>query len=144
MVYSNGRLDHNTIVANQTGDGVGVHADGDSAVDAYNNIVVSHTVGIVVADPGVSTVTAAYTLLEANGTDYGPGVSSSHEVAGPAGLRADYHLGSGSHAVDQGFLLTWVTTDIDGQPRPAGPAVDVGADEVWRTFFLPLTMRNAP
>jgi parallel beta-helix repeat protein len=41
----------------------------------------------------------------------------------------DYHLVSGSIAVNTGVTLTAVTDDIEGQPRPQGPAYDIGAYE---------------
>lgn len=41
----------------------------------------------------------------------------------------DYHLASGSIAINTGVTLTAVTDDIEGQPRPQGPAYDIGAYE---------------
>jgi hypothetical protein len=41
----------------------------------------------------------------------------------------DYHLRPGSPARDAGLAATDVLTDFDGQPRPNGPAADIGADE---------------
>ncbi|HEX2439540.1 MAG TPA: right-handed parallel beta-helix repeat-containing protein [Methylomirabilota bacterium] len=40
----------------------------------------------------------------------------------------DYHLSATSPARDAG-IVTDVTTDFDGAPRPVGPAADIGADE---------------
>jgi hypothetical protein len=129
IANSTGQLVHNTIAENVTGDGVGVHVNLDSDVTLDNNIIVSQTVGITVADVGISTVVAQYTLFEDNGTDYGAGVNSSYEVAGPAALLPDYHLGAGSNAIDAGISVGWVTDDIDGDLRSYGSAPDVGADE---------------
>ena len=42
----------------------------------------------------------------------------------------DYHLKPTSPAKDAGLTLAVVTVDIDGVPRPSGPAVDIGAYEV--------------
>jgi hypothetical protein len=47
-------------------------------------------------------------------------------------LAEDYRLLSGSAAIDAG-VDAGVTTDIDGQTRPYGDHVDIGADE-----FVPL------
>jgi fibronectin-binding autotransporter adhesin len=127
---SAGDLAHNTIADNSSGDGVGIHVDLNSAATLINNIVVSHTTGVLNADPGASAVNASYTLFEANGTDYSAGVSSSNEISGPAALLSNYHLSVGSSAVDQGITLAWVTDDIDGESRTYGAAPDVGADEV--------------
>jgi hypothetical protein len=41
----------------------------------------------------------------------------------------DLHLQSGSSIRDAGVGIAAVTSDIDGQPRPTGPACDLGADE---------------
>jgi parallel beta-helix repeat protein len=41
----------------------------------------------------------------------------------------DYHLPSGSPAVDAGQTLASVTVDLEGRPRPQGTAYDVGAYE---------------
>ena len=54
----------------------------------------------------------------------------------------DYHIGPGSAAIDRG-VDAGVTTDIDGDPLPIGPAPDIGADEAWRWAFLPLVVRSA-
>lgn len=130
IALSAGRVDNNTIVTNATGDGVGIHVNKSSTVAAYNNIVVSHTVGIVVADPGFSIFNASHTLFEANVTDYGAGVTSVDEVPAPADLLPDYHLDAGSNAIDNALPLAWITHDVDGDTRPYRGAPDVGADEV--------------
>jgi hypothetical protein len=41
----------------------------------------------------------------------------------------DLHLMPGSPAIDRGNPLAFPATDIDGDPRPQGPAPDAGADE---------------
>jgi len=41
----------------------------------------------------------------------------------------DFHLRSGSVAIDQGVSVGVVTTDFDGTARPQGAAMDVGAME---------------
>ncbi len=84
-----------------------------------------------------------YTLFEANATNYSAGVISTYEVAGPAALLADYHIGSSSNAIDHAPDLSWLTWDIDSDPRPMGSAWDVGADERGSRVYLPLVMRNA-
>jgi hypothetical protein len=53
---------------------------------------------------------------------------------GDPGTCTDYHILLGSPAVDAGLNLigSWpdLDRDFDGQLRPIGPAVDIGADEV--------------
>ena len=52
----------------------------------------------------------------------------------PGDLYGDYHIQGGSPAVDAGFDLTGtypnLLSDFDGEPRPSGTGVDIGADEV--------------
>lgn len=134
---------HNAVVANLGGDGIGVYVGGASVVAFTNNIIVSQTVGITNAVPAGTTVTATQSLFEGNGLNYGVGVDSVNEVPGPAMLLPDYHLSPGSNAIDHGIPLAWVTRDVDGDPRPMGPAPDVGADEWVRArLYLSLVLRN--
>jgi hypothetical protein len=61
----------------------------------------------------------------------GPG----NQVADPLfispswGVAGDFHLADGSPAIDSGTASGAPATDLDDQPRPAGPAVDLGAYE---------------
>ena len=41
----------------------------------------------------------------------------------------DYHLKTGSPAIDYGFLLSQVTDDVEGKARPSGSTHDLGAYE---------------
>lgn len=43
---------------------------------------------------------------------------------------ANYHLKTGSPAINTGVTVTGVIDDIDGNPRPQGLRYDIGADEV--------------
>jgi hypothetical protein len=54
----------------------------------------------------------------------------------------DYHLLRESPAIDSGVDML-ITTDIDGQARPHGPAPDVGADEYYSLVYLPILIRRA-
>ncbi len=63
----------------------------------------------------------------------------------------DYHLHAGSPAVDLGRLLPEVTFDFEGDPRPAGPRPDSGADEwlenpvsLFPAGYLPAMMKPGP
>ncbi len=139
-------LIHNTIARNG-GLGGGLFATvshfGDvfSHVMLTNTIVFSHTEGVI-ASTG-NTITLRATLWHDNLTPWiGPGtVTHTLDYYGdPAFAEDGYHLTSGSAARDVG-IATGVTTDIDGEPRPAGAGHDLGADEarVW-TVQLPMIL----
>jgi parallel beta-helix repeat protein len=56
----------------------------------------------------------------------------------------DYHLAAGSQAIDAGLMLPDVPTDLDGRPRPAGPAFDIGAYEysfLSPAGFMPVVIK---
>lgn len=139
---STGTLAHNTIADNLLGDGVGVYVDVTGIVELLSNIIAGHGTGIL--NGGGTDVGAKYTLFENNSTDYSAGVISTYPVAPPAALLADYHIGSGSNAIDNAPVLSWLTWDVDGMTRPMGSRWDVGADEYGCRVYLPLLMRNPP
>ena len=53
----------------------------------------------------------------------------------------DYHLGSGSAALDAG-VDAGMTTDFDGDPRPIGTGFDIGFDEAPLKVYLPVLLRQ--
>jgi parallel beta-helix repeat protein len=151
-------LRHNTIARNTGGDGSGLHVtigwDPPSVVTMTNNILVSHTVGITVASG--CTVTLESTLWGTEGwaniTDWdgsGTIITGANNYRGaPAFVDpalGDYHIGPASMAMDKG-VDAGVTADIDGDPRPSGPAPDLGADEIIildHRSYLPLIVRSS-
>jgi parallel beta-helix repeat protein len=154
---SSGRLLHNTISRNRGGDGSGVHvarptgSAQQSTVALTNSIVVSHSVGIMVAAGNVATLES--TLWNANTADWdGAGtINHSHDHSGNPAFVApsagDYHIGPASAALDRG-VDAGVASDIDSQPRPY-QAPDLGADEYWpasvlKRVYLPALLRDAP
>jgi uncharacterized repeat protein (TIGR01451 family) len=131
---SSPRLLHNTIARNTGGDGSGVDATNNSAVELVNTILVGHRIGIY-ADPG-SSAELEVTLWNGNTIDRsGPGIitHSGDRTDDPAFVdpdNGDYHIGPGSAAIDAG-VDAGVSTDIDGDPRPALEGFDIGADEYY-------------
>ncbi len=124
-----GRSLHTSLVGNQEESGVYL---GDYVTLALtNSILVSHTTAITVA--ANSTATLEATLWHANGANTGGAgtiLTGTVNVYGNPAFAGggDYHLIDGSAAIDQG-VDAGVTTDVDGDPRPFGPAPDLGADE---------------
>jgi photosystem II stability/assembly factor-like uncharacterized protein len=140
-----GTVTNNTFVDN----GIYGITSGDSGKLALiNNIVVSHTIGMLVGD-GV-TANASYTLWDGNDTDItGTGtISNTHPVYGdPAFVDPathDYHLSLGSAAMaagDPGGVPPAPDHDADDVDRPQGPRVDIGAYEWLGNWnYLPNVM----
>jgi hypothetical protein len=128
-------LVNNTFVHNGS-HGVGTWAYVD--LEMTNNLIAFHETGIYVQQPPSVTLTADHNLFW-NTTD--PFVGTNAVQADPQ-LSVRYGLQEGSPALDAGIDVSWVTVDLEGNPRPSG-AYDIGAFEGprWDTF-LPLTLRN--
>lgn len=70
-------------------------------------------------------------------------MTDTNTITADPRLSTSYQLQNGSPAIDKG-MVTNVTTDIDGDPRPAGGGYDIGADEYrfpW-TVFIPVFLLN--
>jgi hypothetical protein len=158
------RLVHNTVAHNSGGDGSGIYVTNEgatySAVALTNTILVSHTVGITVAQGNTATLQATLwgTGSWANDADWG---GAGSITTGTVNLWGDpaftctgdacvapYHIGPASAARDAG-MDAGVTTDIDGDARPDGCFFDIGADEFisgveCKRLYLPLILRAYP
>jgi uncharacterized repeat protein (TIGR01451 family) len=131
------QLLHNTIAHNTGGDGSGIYitwwywAETYSNVAMTNTILVSHSVGISVT--GGNTVTVNGVLWYDTPINISQAVTAivtvqNQREGDPAFAPDGYHLTAGSAAIDKG-VDAGVTTDIDGESRPAGEGYDLGADE---------------
>jgi hypothetical protein len=157
---SSPQLVHNTIAHNSVGDGSGVYVVEDatvySRVTLTNTILVSHTVGIVVAAGNTAVLEA--TLWGsgpwANEVDWdgvGTILTGAHNYWGDPAFVApdagDHHIGHGSAAIDAG-VEAGVSDDIDGDPRPVGGGYNIGADERreyrGRSIYLPAVLKQTP
>jgi hypothetical protein len=145
VAESAGWIGYNTVADNTGGDGSGVRVWLSSDAKLYGNIISGQAVGILNGDWPASTVAAEYTLFEANTNDYTAGVTSVSPIPGPALLQPDYHIAFGSGAINRVPPLSWVTVDIDGDPRPTSVWSDAGADErddvPLLSCYLPLVLR---
>jgi hypothetical protein len=150
---ANLQMVHTTIARNSGANGQGVYivrSAGTASARLTNTILVSHTVGIRVTGSGARADLRATLWGDgpwSNGTEHEEGpdgtVSRNYDVYGlPHFVDADggdYHVTIDSAAKGEG-LPTFVTTDIDGQPRH-DPAT-LGADEPYLFVYLPLVLRE--
>ena len=103
---------------------------GISAFEAFDTVAIQH-------DHSLINGLASYHMVY-GGT---PDISYTNAVTGDPRLAGDYHLGSGSAAIDAGTNAGAVK-DIDGQPRPIGAGFDIGADEAPITLYLPVLIKR--
>jgi protocatechuate 3,4-dioxygenase beta subunit/subtilase family serine protease len=140
------RLVNSTVGSNDAGQGGGIHAQGINGgavtIDATNQIVWGNrsTTGEevhLVQDNG-GTVRASAAFSDIGGVSYGgdnlESWSAGSSVADADPLYAnpgllDLRLAAGSPAVDAGDAVAGLTEDFEGDPRPSGAGVDIGADE---------------
>ena len=104
------KLYNNTIYKN-AGDGLQIRSS-SSGARARNNISYSNTVNI--------NNKGSNTTLSNN-------LTTDPLFVNAAG--SDFHLKSGSAAINKGITLSEVLDDYEGTPRPAGASYDIGADE---------------
>ena len=135
---------HSTIRNNTGGDGSGIFADMTSSFITITNSIISDQVIGIHLNSGYNQVTVDSTLWFNNGVNVitsGSTVTITNPFQGDPAFMADgYHITPGSAAIDRG-VSTFVTEDIDGTPRPAGAAPDLGADEfpeLTEWFYLPV------
>ncbi|MEE9615772.1 MAG: right-handed parallel beta-helix repeat-containing protein, partial [Anaerolineae bacterium] len=132
---STGSLRHNTFAHNTV---AGAVVSGTAHFT--NTIFYSHTVGVSLP---VGYAGLWNTLWWQNLTDtLGAVVSATNVYSDPVFYDPDvldYHIGSGSGAIDTG-VEAGVSEDIDGGPRPLLEGYDIGADE----FSLQVTRFATP
>ncbi len=125
---------HNT-VADNTGAGQGLYVGSYITAILTNTIFAGQAQGIYVESGSVASLEA--TLWHNNGVNTdGPGAVTTGTIniygdpsfVNPA--NRDYHLGTGSAAIDKGIEIG-VTDDLDGDNRPYAASIipDIGADE---------------
>jgi hypothetical protein len=136
-----GRLVNNTLADNDGGaGGDAIWVGSYVALTLTNNLIAGHTLGITNTAPASSSIMADTNLFW-NAAD--PIVGANAIRQDPL-LTADYHLRLGSPAKDAGLTIPWLTTDLEGNPRPQGDGYDIGAwegvAEPWRAY-LPLILK---
>lgn len=159
IVHSSPEVVNNTIVGGGLPDsGDAIHLTSFGCSPPYcttgtfiNNLIVNYEVGV----RGSGTITPvidyndvwSHTL--ANYDLPGSVVTGTHNIsqdplfANPA--VGDYHLQADSPAIDAGHPAgapPAPSRDIDGETRPIGAGVDIGADEAPFRIFLPLILKR--
>jgi hypothetical protein len=122
---------------------------GVSTLAMTNTILAYQDVGIRATDASTVTVNGILWFADPDTvwqTDDATVVLMNEHNGDPAFFNpdaGDYHIGATSAARDAG-VDSGVMWDIDGEPRPMGPAWDLGADEFFilsYSIYLPLTIR---
>jgi hypothetical protein len=128
------RLFNNTIIDNDLGtnqEGVIIGSSSYAVVGVVrNNIIAGHSTGIWLYS---GVLDLDYNDYFDNGVDLSGASPGAHDrtddpafVDRPGG---DYHLTLGSPLIDQGDPGVAVDHDFEGDPRPRGGEIDIGADE---------------
>lgn len=140
---SSPRLLHATIARNSGGDGSGVHLTGTlSTVAMTNTIIASHTVGITVAAGNTATLNGVLWHNNTANTVAAGTITVTNDYTGDPAFAADgYHIMCGSAAINRG-VDAGITTDIDDNQRPQGPAPDLGVDEI-SCLYLPIILKSS-
>jgi hypothetical protein len=129
-------LINNTIVDNDRGvnqEGVIIGSSYGGAHVMRNNIIVGHSIGI---SRTAGTLTLDYNDYYDNATDVsGVAWGPHHRNDAPQfddRVGGDYHLTLTSLLIDQGDGGVDVPFDFEGDSRPRGGGIDIGADEAYR------------
>jgi hypothetical protein len=144
------RVLNNTVIMPSDGRwGINIPNTVDTNNKLFNNIVYNYHSwrgSITIASPTLSGFESDYNvLMDRFSVDDGNsrinfaqwqalGYDAHSVLATPAELFVDvsaddYHLKAGSPAINAGTFLGDVTDDLEGNPRPVGPAYDAGAYE---------------
>jgi hypothetical protein len=118
------------------------------------------TITATVANESGSAITLTHSLAQGAGASAGSWTVDGSYVDGGNNIHADplflldidpssaptisgnLRLGASSPAIHAGgdhHLPEWITTDLDGNPRISGPAVDMGAYEAVVTYQMTVT-----
>lgn len=147
------KIAHLTVADKDSNLRQGIWYDGDSGNQLLitNTIVTSHTTGIFNNNGNPSEVNIDYILYFGNTSDSPASVPdpANKVMQNPQFINPaanNYHLSSGSPAIDAG--LNGLTIDIDGDTRPydgdqnSTATVDIGADEfVLTEAYLPIILK---
>jgi hypothetical protein len=163
------RVLNNTILMASNGRwGINIPETNDTHNQLFNNIIYNYHSwrgSIVIATPALAGFESDYNVvMDRFSTDTGDtrltltqwqalGYDTHSLIAAPGQLfvnaaAGDYHLKTGSPAINQGTPLGDVTDDLAGNPRPMGAGHDIGAYEYLENthqqpVYLPLVIKSA-
>jgi hypothetical protein len=130
LIYNNGTPD---------GAGIGIQCyDGASNGKYYNNTIYGSTGQGIVTTAGCASATFTNDISYLNaGGNYSNGGSGTTSTTNLFGVNPtfvsegtqNFHLDTGSVAINGGTCLASVPTDYDGDTRPQGGVCDIGYDE---------------
>lgn len=140
--YSHIDIAHATFSQNSGGERGAIYCLGGCYLTVTNSIISHQRVGVYSGYPSNEIVLDSTLWFNNDMNTEGASIfviTNSFE-GDPAFMADGYHITPGSAAIDRG-VSTFVTEDIDGTPRPAGAAPDLGADEfpeLTEWFYLPV------
>ena len=110
---------------------------GASHTGVYNNTIYHNSNNGIEIDSTSTGAVIENNILYQNGWlaiwNLGSGTVADHNLATDPGFvnaaAGDFHLTTGSAAIDAGITISLVTTDYDGVIRPQNGAYDIGAFE---------------
>ena len=140
-----GTIANNTIVNNAGGESAVVLGTGTMLMTVTNNVIAGHETGIY--NRNALSPTLATNDLWENDLNYKGVTTGTTDVHVDPGfvdaVGGDYHLADDSPLIDGGTIISDVTADFDGDPRPIGVSHDIGFDEWGRFVYMPLVLRAA-
>jgi len=143
-----GNLVYNNIIWGHAGYGIEVAWRSPSNTMVYNNTIYKNAGGIHIGDDSTGAIVKNNISYQNPSTVTNTGIGSviaNNSGADPKFVDPtanNFRLQLGSPAIDAGVALAEVGVDIEGQPRPQGIAVDLGAHEYQSQQALPVAPSN--
>ena len=130
----NGRVRNNLLLGGKAVNRFGVYEDAPAGKTTHPQVLENNLFFFVGAGTNVlyrqyngTTGVNHTTIAAVNGLTVIPTVGNN--ITGDPLLNATWHLGAGSPAINKGTATEAPPKDMDGEARPKGTAIDIGADE---------------
>ncbi|MEA1992968.1 MAG: right-handed parallel beta-helix repeat-containing protein [Euryarchaeota archaeon] len=136
----NPMITNNTITGNTVD---GIRNIGSSGCNpTITNNIVSSNISRGISDNGTGAPICTYNNVWGNGVcpadNYYNALPSVGSISQDPQLDATYHLTGSSPCIDAGIDTGLVYTDMDGDSRPQGSGIDIGADEYLQLGINPI------